>query len=165
MMLDFRQRLIALKTIPEAQSVRFLYGDSTETTDATSSAPSHGTVSPYNNHHLVNTSRVNHSLQPLTRTVHLDTLAKAHAQSMALRKMVFHSVNSVTALRDKLESVHVGENIQRGESISLLHEECMSQGILRANVLSREFDEMGMATAVGTDGIVYLVQLFRAINA
>jgi uncharacterized protein YkwD len=93
-------------------------------------------------------------------------MAKAHAQSMAQRKMVFHSVNSVRALRDKLESVHVGENIQRGESILQMHQECMSQsGFLRANVVSRDFDEIGMGSAVGTDGIVYLVQLFRAINA
>ena len=158
MMLDFRQRLVALKTIPEAQSVRFLL-------ECDNAEPSQETESPYNNHHLVNTSRLNHSLQTLRRTVHLDAMAKAHAQSMAQRKMVFHSVNSLAALRDKLESAHAGENIQRGESIALLHDECMSQAILRANVLSNEFDEMGMATAVGTDGIVYLVQLFRAINA
>lgn len=169
-MTDFRQRLCTLKTIPEAQSVRFLYCDSENNAAVeaeTASISQQGTTSPYNNHHFVNTSRVNHLLQPLRRTVHLDAMAKAHAQSMAQRKIVFHSVNSVTALRDKLESVHVGENIQRGTSILQMHQECMSplSGFLRANVLSREFDEMGMGTAVGTDGIVYLVQLFRAINA
>jgi uncharacterized protein YkwD len=151
-----------LKTIPEAQSVRFLCSDSDN-----NAAVEAASTSPYHNHHLINTSRISHSLQPLRRTVHLDSAAKAHAHSMADRRMLFHSVNSIKELRDKLQSFHAGENVQRGTSILQMHQECMSpkSGFLRANILSRDFDEMGMGTAVGTDGIVYLVQVFRAMNA
>jgi uncharacterized protein YkwD len=97
----------------------------------------------------------------------LDAIALAHAQSMAQRQAVVHSVNSVSELMQKLQSRHVGENVQRGASIPQIHHDSMAQTdggslFIRRNILSTSFNEMGMATAMGNDGILYLCQVFRS---
>jgi uncharacterized protein YkwD len=170
-MIFARRRVTAtpLKTIPEEQSEHFLSDTGNCSNDQASRStrsPWPGIKSHHQDHHLVNDARGNHGLAHLQRTVQLDELAQAHANSMAHRQSVFHSVNSVNALRNKLRSIHVGENILRGESILKMHNEIMSQptSFLRSNILSHTFDEMGMGTALGKDGQVYLVQVFRSTH-
>ena len=168
-----RRVLATLTTIPEEQSEHFLSNtagdcsnDNTSSTSTSTTTSLSHIKSRHDDHHLVNVARRNHGLAPLQRTVHLDELAQAHASTMALRRSVFHSVNSVNALRNKLRSIHVGENILRGKSILTMHNETMMSkqptSFLRNNILCATFDQMGMGTALGQDGLVYLVQVFRS---
>jgi uncharacterized protein YkwD len=151
-----RQRfLLGLKTIPEEEEVvQFLADDE----------PSQEQIQGDKEHNVVNQSRIQHNLQPLHRTAALDAVAYAHAQCMAQRQAVYHSVNSVLALQKRLGSKHVGENVQRGISITHIHRDSMLQkdSFIRRNILSTSFDEMGMSTFIGTDGIMYLCQVFRS---
>jgi uncharacterized protein YkwD len=169
-MIFTRRRVIAtLKTIPEELSEHFLSDTGNCSNDKASRSTRSlwsGKNSRQQDHHLVNEARDNHGLGRLQRTVQLDEMAQAHANSMAQRQSVYHSVNSVNALRNKLRSNHVGENILRGKSILKMHNEIMSQprSFLRSNILCHTFDEMGMGTALGKDGQVYLVQLFRSTH-
>lgn len=151
-----RQRfLVGLKTIPEEEVVQFL------TDDEPSQEQIHG-----DEHNIVNQSRMQQNLKPLHRSADLCALALAHAQSMARRQAVYYSVTSVPALQKQLGSKHVGENVQRGISIKQIHHDSMSMAqknsFIRRNILSTSFDEMGMSTVIGKDGIMYLCQVFRS---
>jgi uncharacterized protein YkwD len=111
---------------------------------------------------LVNRERLQRNLIPFGRSDDLDYLARVHAMRMAAAKTVFHSVASIDELKMKMRSDKVGENIQRGDSVSSMHQETMaSASVNRSNLLSMQFDEFGVATAIGGDGKIYSCQFFR----
>ena len=128
----------------------------------THNLPSPGYFS--SNHVLVNRERVLAGLPPLQRCVRLDALARQHAAHMARQLTVLSSVGTVTALQDKLRATRVGENVLRGDSIRAVHKEMMHHNNnntpCRHNLLATAFTQFGMGTAMGTDGKLYLVQLF-----
>lgn len=110
-------------------------------------------------------ARRQEGLCDLLHSPDLDKLAQIHASNMANLGCVFHSVASVLDLQEHLDSDCVGENIQRGDSISLMHRETMTSvdSINRSNILSEHFDEFGCGVAIGRDGKVYSCQLFRKL--
>ena len=123
----------------------------------------HSTGYYSSNHVLVNRERTSRGLAPLRRCVRLDQLARKHAESMAQSERVLPSVSTVAQLQEKLQSLRVGENTVRGESIRDIHREMMTktkQRHCRGNVLAPAFNSFGMGTAMGADGKLYLVQLF-----
>eukprot|EP00977_Amphora_coffeiformis_P011164 scaffold2671_cov167-Amphora_coffeaeformis.AAC.2 len=130
----------------------------------TNNLPSPGYFS--SNHVLVNRERAIAGVPPLQRCIRLDTLARQHAHDMARQLAVHSSVNSIEELQDKLQAARVGENTWRGSSIRTMHQEMMRDGpdqrspYCRHNLLAPGFTQFGMGTAVGTDGKLYLVQLF-----
>jgi hypothetical protein len=151
-----------------------------------------GNASFMPNHVLVNRERVLRGKTPLQRSRTLDLVASMWAQVMASETSLFHAVDDIDALKELLQSDAVAENIQRGPSIQSMHEAAMEQQTsMRANILSRNFDEFGyvkqgspmvqlhylvlhathafassyvfyrMGTARGSDGKIYMVQFFR----
>lgn len=115
----------------------------------------------HSNHVLVNKERAQYRLPPYKRCRELDDLARIHAKAMADQSSVYHSVTSIDALRLKLHATHVAENVQCGESIRSMHDHVMAERAVSCHNLLGHFDEFGMATAKGTDGKLYLCQLFR----
>jgi uncharacterized protein YkwD len=114
---------------------------------------------------LVNRSRVVRNIDPLRKSSTLDALAQAHAECMAQQQLVHHSVDVVVQLQKKLQSEHVGENVQRGESVVQIHQDLLRAGtesFLFNNMISQKYNEMGSGKALGQDGLVYWVQLFRS---
>jgi len=92
----------------------------------------------------------------------LDDLARFHAEDMAENLAIYHSVKSADNLKHKIKSKYAGENIQRGSSIRSMHTSMMEKGKRsRDNILSPQFTEFGMGTAMASDGKLYMVQLFR----
>jgi uncharacterized protein YkwD len=67
------------------------------------------------------------------------------------------------ALKLKLGSEQVGENIQRGKSICEMYKKLMlgHKTVSRRNIMSKRFNEFGIGTAKGKDGKLYMVQFFR----
>lgn len=137
----------------------------------TSNLPSPGYFS--SNHVLVNRERARVGLSPLHRNVRLDALAREHAAAMATDHTLRPSVGSVAQLQHKLQAKRVGENTLRGSSIRAVHKEVMGRRFglhsgqsqhssqqCRCNLLAPAFTQFGMGTAVGTNGQLYLVQLF-----
>jgi uncharacterized protein YkwD len=113
------------------------------------------------NHVLVNRERARRQLPPYRRSRDLDELARRHATAMAQRTMVYHSVRSIEELRAKLDKIHVAENVQSGDSITQMHQHVMSDRKVSFQNIVGKFEEFGMATAKGSDGKLYLCQLFR----
>jgi uncharacterized protein YkwD len=117
------------------------------------------------NHILVNRERVLRGLGPLQRCRHLDDLAAVHAQDMANQLTLFQS-GCTADVQYRLKSRLVGENVQCGPDIRAMHHTSMSMHghTCRTNILSKQLNQFGMATAKGEDGYLYMVQLFRHVN-
>lgn len=113
------------------------------------------------NHILVNQERLHHTIAPLNRVLQLDELARHHAVQMASKEMV-HFLDLtplVVALKD-LNCRRLGVNVQKGQSIRGIHRVMMKAQLNKNNILNRKFTHMGMGTAVGRNGELYLCQIF-----
>lgn len=110
----------------------------------------HSTSYFASNHVLVNRERMKRGLRPLTRNIAMDELARKSALAMA-------ESNGL----NPLQTTYVG-NVLRGESIRAIHRSTMQQkqGRERANLLNPYFQEFGVGTCKGSDGMLYMCQLF-----
>ena len=115
----------------------------------------------YSNLYFINSVRLANGLRELERSRELDHTARHHAERMALREAIFHSCRTVSKLKHHLKSRCVGENVQRGKSVRDIHDNMMSCLDQRQNVLSPDFADLGIGMSKGTDGMLYMVQLFR----
>jgi len=101
-------------------------------------------------------------MAPLIRMLELDELARIHAEQMAEEDELRHA--EADALRFALKDIphrRLGENVARGESVRSIHNDMMNTLSNRNNILDRRFSHMGMGTAVGKHGDLYLCQIFR----
>ena len=161
-------QLRVLLPIPEDQSCREWQLESSPTVEKTrvvelerrSLRRDRGFESSYS---LIDQERSHYpQLRQLFRSSQLERLAQRHAISMAMRREVSHSVNTLPELQEKLGSVSVGENVQRGASVSWMHEQAMTKhAINRQNILGGDFREYGVATVLGKDNLLYMCQYFR----
>lgn len=112
------------------------------------------------NHVLVNMERTKQTTAPLLRSPELDTLARYHAECMADETRVHHS--NLTVLQGFLQRTcgRLGENVARGDSIKEIHESMTKNRSQRNNMIDRRFTHFGMGTAKGSDGKLYLCQLY-----
>ena len=110
----------------------------------------HSTSYFASNHVLVNRERMKRGLRPLTRNIAMDELARDNAKAMA-------ESGGVAPIR----ATYVG-NVLRGESIRAIHRSTMQQkqGRERANLLNPYFQDFGVGTCKGKDGMLYMCQLF-----
>lgn len=144
-------------------------------------APPHEKTHSYgfmNDLMLVNKSRKANNLTPLERSNNLEVLAKRHAKFMAengctvcLWETALELESSVLCTADghddattefgSSSSVILGENEQCGESIKEMHLIGMRTPDIMKNILNPNCHKMGMGTAKGCDGKLYMCQLFR----
>jgi uncharacterized protein YkwD len=111
---------------------------------------------------MVNELRNEYYAPPLERSRSLDDLAKAHANYMAKTQRLVHTVEDGEDLKELLGSDIVGENVQRGTSILNMHLSSIQDGSMHMrNLVSRQFKQFGMGTALGDDGKLYMCQVFR----
>jgi uncharacterized protein YkwD len=116
-----------------------------------------------NNHVMVNEERIKRAAAPLIRMHELDEAARAHAEAMAKDASLFHmDPNGVlrASLKDR-PCRRLGENVAKGKSIREMHQSMMHTIAQKNNILDRRFTHMGMATAHGTNGELYMCQVFR----
>mmetsp|Transcript_15161 Transcript_15161/g.22154 ORF Transcript_15161/g.22154 Transcript_15161/m.22154 type:complete len:149 (+) Transcript_15161:226-672(+) len=112
------------------------------------------------NHILINDERVEAEVSPLKRRRELDEKAREQAEMMANdQKLCYEDTNILT---ENLEFSHrwVGENVARGKSIRHVHAKLMESMADRANIIDSRFEFMGIGTARGKDGKLYICQLF-----
>jgi Cysteine-rich secretory protein family len=117
-----------------------------------------------NNHIMVNEERVKRVIAPLSRLRELDELARIHAESMAKDLSLFHSNPNNITEQFQRPFRRLGENVACGTDIRTIHTNMMTQKQHTSdkyNVLHRCYTHMGMATAKGSDGQLYLCQIFR----
>ena len=116
---------------------------------------------------FLHTERKRRRLPELQRNAELDCWARLQASQMASATNVFHSVETIEELQEKLGSVAVGENVQRGDSVFSMLCESMESGctVNRSNMLSEHFTQFGSAIAMGGDGKLYFCQVFMGVAA
>jgi hypothetical protein len=114
------------------------------------------------NHVLVNKERVKRRISPLVRRTQLDEIAREHAETMAAQDALYHSIPSNLVQKIGRPSRRLGENVSFGESIREIHKTMMEDaGADRNNILDRRYLTMGMGTARGPNGGLYMCQIFR----
>ena len=113
------------------------------------------------NHILVNQERSKRYVAPLVRMHELDTIARAHAEAMASEGRLFHT--DPVDLQTKLNKParRLGANVAKGETIRDIHRGMMQTLSDMNNIIDRRYTNMGMATARGANGEIYLCQIFR----
>ena len=118
-------------------------------------------MTPYE---MVNLERKKRGLFPLRLSRSMNHLAMQHASQIAMHMSMYHSASTIDELKILLRGNEVAENIQRGDTIVMMHIETMQETdcINRSNVLSSYFTEFGYGVATGSDGKVYCCQLFRS---
>lgn len=113
------------------------------------------------NHIMVNKARSDKLIAPLHRLAELDEIAKKHADKMAAEETVFHSAPSTIQEHFQRPSRRLGENVAKGDNVRDIHAKMLLNTANRNNILDRRFIHMGMATSRGSDGSLYLCQVFR----
>ena len=114
------------------------------------------------NHVMVNKERVRLRIPPLMRRVELDKLAREHAETIAAKDALYHSNPSELVKKIGRPSRRLGENVSYGDSIREMHKIMMeTSGSDKNNILDRRYLTMGMGTARGPDGGLYMCQIFR----
>jgi uncharacterized protein YkwD len=116
------------------------------------------------NHILVNDERVQRMIAPLSRMRELDDLARYHAMAMAQSQTLFHTDPNIITDQFHRPVRQMGENVARGKTIKEIHTDMMTkqqQCSDKYNILHRCYTHMGMGTAKGKDGQLYLCQIYR----
>lgn len=114
---------------------------------------------------LSNKERTSAGLPPLTDDPKLMAMAREQAQLMARRNQISHSVDgqsfSLRLEKSGYAFSAAGENIAEGQrdAAEAVSDWMHSPGH-RANLLSREFTQIGTAVAVSSTGHRYSVQVF-----
>jgi len=120
------------------------------------------TISYYSsNHVMVNEERSKRVIAPLVRIRELDGIAREQAQRMADENTLFHSIPDELQSKFNRRSRRLGENVARGDNIRNIHKFMMGSTTNKNNIIDRRYTNMGMATARGSDGKLYLCQVFR----
>jgi hypothetical protein len=113
------------------------------------------------NHIMINSERTRRLIPPLTRCPEMDELAREQAARMASVNDLSHSHQADLQERLGQHCLRLGENMTRGPDIKTIHKAMITSLADRNNILDRRFTWMGIGTAKGPDGTLYLCQLFR----
>lgn len=112
------------------------------------------------NHVLVNQERTAFHIPALIRLIELDALAREFAEAMAMTGRV-----EACGLYDVEERIlpcnSFGVNVARGSSVQGIHEKMLINPSERSRMIDRRYTHMGMGTALGKNGKIYLCQIFK----
>jgi len=113
---------------------------------------------------MVVRARASASLSPLARDARLDGVAREHAKRMAELHQLAHDAGDGDPLERLraagLEAGDTGENVAHAASIGLAHRAFWASPSHRANILSREFDRIGVAVVRDDHGEAWAVETF-----
>jgi uncharacterized protein YkwD len=112
------------------------------------------------NHVIVNEERIAMHIPALTRRIELDAIARARAEKMANQGKVGHGF--LDDLEFQIRPCRVfDENVACGKSMQDIHTDMLKNDANRKTMLDRRYSYMGMGTARGKDGTLYLCQIFK----
>jgi hypothetical protein len=106
-----------------------------------------------------NGARSSHGLSSYSVASDLSSIAQRHANAMAARRTIYHN-SSLGSEACCWQSI--GENVGSGQSDSQVQSAFMNSSPHRSNILSSTFNEIGVGTATGSDGQIYVDEVFRA---
>lgn len=105
-----------------------------------------------------NGARTSRGLRAYAVRSDLSSVAARQAARMASAQRIYHNPNLGS---DVSGWSSLGENVGRGPSVSSIHDAFMASSGHRANILSTSFTEVGIGTARGSDGQIYVSEVFR----
>jgi hypothetical protein len=105
-----------------------------------------------------NGARTSHGLRAYAVRSDLTSIARRQAARMAAARSLYHNPRLGSEVSNWRA---VGENVGRGGSVSSIHSAFMASYEHRANILSGTFTEVGIGTAQGGDGLLYVSEVFR----
>jgi uncharacterized protein YkwD len=115
---------------------------------------------------MIQAFRSQNRLDPLTRDDRLDAVARAHARAMMATKNLAHDASDgdpVARIENaNLSARIVGENVAHAESARGAAQSLDASPSHRDNLLSREYDHVGVAALTDVDGSVWVVEEFAA---
>jgi Cysteine-rich secretory protein family len=106
----------------------------------------------------INSARANHGLAAYAVAADLTSMARAQAGRMAAKRTIFHNPNLAA---DACCWTSLGENVGVGGDAGSLTAAFLASPEHRANILSSAFTQVGIGTAVGSDGRLYVDEVFR----
>lgn len=114
---------------------------------------------------LLNSDRAAQSLPPLRINLTLAALAREYAQDMIDRGYFSHVSPEGEPFTDRLAKYGVGfrsagENLGMNSSVAAAERMLMNSPAHRANILGKDFTEVGIGVRSAADGSVYVVQVF-----
>lgn len=125
-----------------------------------------GSTDPAHSRSLVNSVRVSAGLASLVPDGGLDTVARAQAKRMADRDMIFHDPDlGAHADAAGVAWTLIGENVGVGSDVDAVHDAFMASPAHRANITHRAYTHIGVGTAVGRDGSVFVAHAFAQVEA
>ncbi len=113
---------------------------------------------------LVNTTRANNGMHALSPQAALDQMAQKHAEEMAARDAIFHYYDvGERADAAGVNWTEIGENVGVGPTVKDVHTAFMNSSGHRANVLHSSYNVIGVGTALGKDGSVFVAHEFATV--
>ncbi len=109
---------------------------------------------------LINDTRRAHGLYRLSPDRELQIIANRHANRMAEAGYIYHSANLGSRLSWGWWAW--GENVGYGPSVRWIHNAFMNSSYHASNILDSSFNYVGVGVAYGSDGRVYVAQVFGA---
>jgi hypothetical protein len=106
----------------------------------------------------VNSTRQSHGLKPLTMVSDLHSVATNWSQHMASQGTISHNPNLQSQGGNWQE---IGENVGVGPDENSIEQAFMNSSPHRANILNPDYTQVGIGTATGKDGRLYVTQDFR----
>jgi hypothetical protein len=106
----------------------------------------------------VNSARASHGLHALTMVSDLHSVATNWSHHMASQGDISHNPNLTSQGGNWQE---IGENVGVGPNESSIEQAFMNSSEHRANILNPDYTEVGIGTATGSDGRLYVTQDFR----
>jgi hypothetical protein len=103
-------------------------------------------------------ARSSHGVRAYGVRSDLASVARRQAQRMAAQRTIYHNPNLGSEVGNWRS---VGENVGMGPSVASIHDAFMGSSSHRANILSTTFTEVGIGTAQGSDGKIYVSEVFR----
>jgi uncharacterized protein YkwD len=107
---------------------------------------------------LTNSARGSNGLHSYGVASDLVAVARRHSQEMAAKHTIYHNPNLAS---DVSGWQAVGENVGMGGSASSIHQAFMNSAPHRANILDRDFTQVGIGTAYDDKGVLYVTEVFR----
>ena len=105
-----------------------------------------------------NAERASRGLRTYTVASDLAAVARRHAQRMASKGTLYHN----PSLGSEVSGWQVvGENVGMGGDVASVHQAFMNSPEHRANILARDFTEIGVGTVRDADGVLWVTQVFR----
>jgi hypothetical protein len=114
---------------------------------------------------FINAKRSGAGLAPVSSHSGLASLAHQHSADMAARGALFHTGNLAASVNSVLTGWQaVGENVGVGTSLDAVNASLMASSAHRANILG-SFDTAGVGVVTGSDGRVWVTQVFARVGA